>query len=220
MITLKDKRAATRFQSETGNVIDFSPCLLWQSGVLDMERLMRGFQGEGDVAEVGVYRGHFALCIAKYFPDKTVHLFDTFVGFPASEFCEHDRTNAEAFHVLGDFNDTSVEKVQSLLNTHDCYNIVFHEGVFPATAESVRGKNFCFVSIDVDLYKPTRAAWAFFYPRVNKGGKIVLYDDYFGVACAGARKATDEFLADKPESLCFDLSEDDGFRGIVYMVKE
>ncbi len=220
MIALKDKEAATRFQLETGNAIDFSPCLLWQIGNPDISLITGRVQVAGEVAEVGVYRGHFSLCIAKHFPGREVHLFDTFEGFPASEFCNFDLTNAEAFHEPGDFNDTSIGKVRALMDTHDCNNTIFHEGVFPATAEAVKNDRFCFVSIDVDLYKPTRAAWEFFYPRVNRGGVIALYDDYFSVACGGAKKATDEFLADKLEELCMDLVEDKLFRNLVYMVKK
>ena len=35
----------------------------------------------GDVAELGVFRGDFAALINASFPDRTIHLFDTFEGF-------------------------------------------------------------------------------------------------------------------------------------------
>src|SRR6187402_3528402 len=35
----------------------------------------------GDTAEVGVYRGEFALKINAAFPDRKLYLFDTFEGF-------------------------------------------------------------------------------------------------------------------------------------------
>ena len=48
--------------------------------------------------------------------------------------------------------------------------------------------------------QPTRDTLEFFYERVNPGGVIVC-DDYGSVLCPGARKAMDELMDDKPESL-------------------
>lgn len=220
MINFKDKGAAQRFWEVSGNPIDFSPCLLWQLSPSVLGKIMNGFEGEGDVAEVGVFMGHFALCIAKHFRDRVAHLFDTFSGFPEGEICEHDLTNKDTCHEEGDFSETSINKVVALMDTHQCYNTIFHVGRFPDTAEQVKDKKFCFVSIDVDLYKPTKAAWEFFYPRMVEGGVIAMYDDYTAVACPGATKATDEFLQDKDELLRFDMINDNIFDNLVYIVKE
>ena len=81
-------------------------------------------------------------------------------------------------------------------------------------------KRFCFVSIDVDLYKTTMAAWEFFYPRMVKGGVIAIYDDYDYPTCPGVTKATDEFLRNKLEDLRFDLVENKALKNLVYIVKE
>ncbi len=202
------------------NLGQFGDCLFWQLSKPDLNLFMNGFKGEGEVAEVGVFRGSFALCMAKYFHDRTVHLFDTFEGIPESEICDYDLINASACHEAGDFEGTSLEVVQRLLLGHDCYNAVFHKGRFPNTAEEVKDKRFCFVSIDVDLYKPTKAAWEFFYPRMVKGGVIAVYDDYNFSSCPGATKATDEFLQDKPELLHFELVKDKALKNLVYIVKE
>ena len=50
--------------------------------------------------------------------------------------------------------------------------------------------------LDVDLYRPTHAGLELFYPLVSKGGFIVVHDYN---AWPGARKATDDFLAGRPE---------------------
>jgi hypothetical protein len=47
------------------------------------------------------------------------------------------------------------------------------------------------VHIDVDLYQPTRDSLAFFYPRLVKGGVIVM-DDYGFKTCPGATRAAEE----------------------------
>lgn len=36
--------------------------------------------------------------------------------------------------------------------------------------------SFCFVSLDMDLYKPTYEGLHYFYPRLNHGGYIFIHD--------------------------------------------
>jgi SAM-dependent methyltransferase len=146
---------------------------------------------EGDVAEVGVYKGGTARIIAKACPDKRVYLFDTFTGMPASD-------PSIDFHPVGDFSDTSLERVKQLLS--DCPNVEFHVGMFPDTAGPIADNRFCLVHLDVDNYGPNRDALAFFYDRMVPGGAIV-FDDYQWEHTPGIKKSIDEFLADKPEKV-------------------
>ena len=217
---LRDKPAALRFLRTEAGQLNFSTCLFWQAGKPDINSILSSFRVEGEVAEVGVYFGTFALCLAKHFPDKEIHLFDTFEGVPEGVICEHDLSNPNEFHSAGDFNETSVEAVQTLLETHECHNAIFHKGVFPDTASEVEDKKFCFVSIDVDFYKPIKAAFEFFYPRMTKGGTIAVYDDYGNPATPGTKKAVDEFLLDKPESLRLDVADSEALKSLVYIIKE
>ncbi len=59
---------------------------------------------DGEIAEVGVYKGGTGKLIAKTCHGKTIHLFDTFSGTP-------DSNSDIDFHKKGDLSDTSVEKV-------------------------------------------------------------------------------------------------------------
>ncbi len=148
----------------------------------------------GDVAEIGVYKGGTAKLISKTVAknNKTVHLFDTFSGMP-----ETDTT--KDLHKEGDFSDASLDSVKSYLN--DCSNVCFYEGLFPDTAAPVSDLQFCFVHIDVDIYKSVMDCCKFFYPRMVSGG-IMIFDDYGFKTCPGAKKAVDEFFSDKPEFPC------------------
>lgn len=137
---------------------------------------------DGDVIEVGVWQGGSAKLLCDAFPSRTVHLFDTFAGMPEPEAIDD--------HQAGDFSDTSETSVLNYLDP--CGNAVVYAGLFPATAEAVRDKQFCFAHIDVDLYSSTKAALAFIWPRLVRGGVIVL-DDYKSFRCKGATKAADEF---------------------------
>jgi O-methyltransferase len=68
----------------------------------------------------------------------------------------------------------------------------------PETFAGLEDRRFCFAHIDLDLYQGVKDAVAFVYPRMPRGGLIV-FDDYGFASCPGARKAVDEFFADKPE---------------------
>lgn len=146
---------------------------------------------KGDIAEIGVYRGGTATILG-YFADqsgKNLHLFDTFTGMP-----ETDPTIDR--HKKGDFQDTSLEQVKANLST--VRNAVFHQGFFPFTAGPVQGSTFCFVHVDVDIYRSVKDCCEFFYSRLQTSGTM-LFDDYGVLTCPGALKAVDEFFADKPE---------------------
>jgi len=144
---------------------------------------------DGEIAEVGVYRGGSARLICEVKGDKNLYLFDTFEGLPKPHEIYDD-----GFHEGG--AKESLENVQQHLVGYR--NIYFYKGVFPDTAQVVKDKHFSFVHFDVDLYKSTLDCLKFFYPRVNKGG-IIISHDYPSVN--GVKKAFDEFFKDKPEPI-------------------
>lgn len=143
----------------------------------------------GSVAEVGVYRGDFAQYINAFFPEKTLYLMDTFEGFAQQDIVS-DSMSAELG--AGHFANTSVELVYSKMpHKHNC---VIKQGWFPETAAGLEEEEFCFVSLDTDLYAPILSGLEFFYPRLVKGGAI-LVDDYFSKGYDGVKKAVDLFCA-------------------------
>jgi len=89
---------------------------------------------------------------------------------------------------------TNLTTVKKLLKRHK--QIKYHIGVFPETAKEVGKIKFSFVHLDADIYESTKSGLEFFWPKINKGG-IVLIHDY---PCAlGVKKAVEEFFQDKPE---------------------
>ena len=140
----------------------------------------------GDIAEVGVYKGGSAKLICEI-TNKQVHLFDTFEGLP--ELSKFDRP--DQFH-KGDYN-ASFSAVKNYLK--DCSNVHLYKGLFPTTAENIENKKFSFVHLDVDLYQSTLDCLKVFYPRMNRGGVIISHD----YNTIGGKGAFDEFFKDKPE---------------------
>jgi O-methyltransferase len=145
---------------------------------------------EGDMAELGVYRGEMAILYHRIIPKKKLYLFDTFAGFPTKD-----------LEVSGDdrFSDTSIEYVKSRIGNDK--NVIFKPGYFPETVSGMEECRFCFVMLDADLYKPTRAGLEFFYPRMSRGGYIFLHDYTSNESNQAVSRAAAEFLADKPEKV-------------------
>ncbi|MCH8537861.1 MAG: TylF/MycF family methyltransferase [Alkalimonas sp.] len=147
----------------------------------------------GDVAELGVYQGDFSTYLSSLFPDRKLHLFDTFTGFPdASLACE----SSEDVKLRGrnHFSDTSLDLVRSKLTEHSA-EIFFYPGYFPETAPN-KDIRYCFVSIDVDLYQPTIDGLKFFYEHITPGGYIMLHDYNFSLY-PGVKQAVHEFCEEQ-----------------------
>ena len=126
----------------------------------------------GDFAELGVYKGETARIIHLCAPERKLHLFDTFEGFPTKDLTEE--TGKAAGYTSQHFADTSEEKVRNYIGDHP--NLIFHKGYFPASTVGLENKKFAFVSMDADLHNPTRAGLEFFYPRLSEGGVILIHD--------------------------------------------
>ncbi len=95
-------------------------------------------------------------------------------------------------------NDTSYELVANLFSVYSGVHI--HQGIMPATFSGLENSVISVANIDVDNHDAVKACLEFIYPRVPSGGYIVL-DDYHCGSCPGAKKATDDFMRDKPETL-------------------
>ena len=147
----------------------------------------------GDVAELGVFRGDFAALINAAFPDRTIHLFDTFEGFPAKD-VEIEQAQGLSRAREGDFADTAMETVEKRLLHPE--QAVFHKGYFPDSFDDCRETTFAFVSVDADLYAPTAAALPRFFDRLSPGG-VLLVHDVNSTQFSGAGKAVREFCAER-----------------------
>lgn len=155
-----------------------------------MSREIYRYGIQGSTAELGVYRGDFSRLINHYFPDRKLYLFDTFEGFDKRD-AEVDRR--EKFSTATqDFTQTSVDLVLSRMEHPD--NCIIRKGWFPETAKGV-DDNFCFVSLDCDLYQPIKAGLEFFYPRLVHGGVIMIHD-FIPKGYGGVREAVKEFCDD------------------------
>ncbi|MDD7175235.1 MAG: macrocin O-methyltransferase [Clostridiales bacterium] len=143
---------------------------------------------EGALAELGTYRGDFAWQLNERFPERRLYLFDTFDGFDERDIrVEREVSSSRA--AAHDFSDTRARDVLARMPYED--QVVIRKGFFPETAQGLE-ERFALVSIDVDLYAPTLAGLEYFYPRLVRGGAILLHD-YNSLQFDGVRKAVEEY---------------------------
>jgi O-methyltransferase len=173
-----------RFVGRRGNWKNYER--RWLVG--QMLRLVEGVSG--DLAECGVFEGAAAyqLCRFAEAAGRRVHLFDSFEGIS-------DPGNNDGTHWNRGDLSASEQMVRRNLAEFDCFDTF--KGWIPERFGEAAAA-YCFVHIDVDLEGPTRDSLRCFYPKVQSRG-IILLDDHGYNTCPGARKATLEYMADKPE---------------------
>ena len=140
---------------------------------------------EGDLAEVGVFQGGSAKLICEVKKEKELYLFDTFTGLP--DLSDDDTHFGEKHWYENQFSNTSVESIKELLNKYENVHII--KGKFPESGKEIVDKRFCFVHLDVDLYKSTIDSLRFFFPKMVQGGIILIHDYHSD----GIQKAFREF---------------------------
>lgn len=149
----------------------------------------------GDFVEVGVYKGNSAKILCHFARKDARHLFlfDTFSGFEQSDLTGVDHGGEPLF------KDTSLSQVRAFVGTD---GVVYVPGKFPESTTDAEKlpQRVAVLHIDCDLYAPTKAALEFFYPRISRGGLIIVHD-YASTHWPGTTQAVDEFFADKSEHI-------------------
>ena len=156
-------------------LIDFSQ-IIYEQGI------------PGAVGEAGVFQGEFAKIINEKFPDRKCYLFDTFEGFDAKDVLYEEKYNFSQEEV-GHLSMTSENLVLSKMKYVE--NCIIRKGYFPETAVGIKD-TFCFINLDMDLYKPTIEGLRFFWDKMETGG-IILVHDYFSEEYSGVKCAVEEF---------------------------
>lgn len=153
----------------------------------------------GEFWECGVFKGGTARMLAALIADhgpRALRLFDTFEGSPPIDrefdiaYPKRDITSDQQKQEL------SEAAVRQRLAGHDFVH--FHKGLVPDSFAGLNPESIALAHIDVDLYQGVRGCCEFIYPRLAVGG-IMIFDDYGYASCPGARRAVEEFFADKPE---------------------
>jgi O-methyltransferase len=161
----------------------------------------------GAIVECGVWRGGSMMVVAQTLldlgtPAYDLYLFDTFAGMPPPADVDRDFAGQAAAdllqHSAGDAHvwaRSSLEETRRALYTvgYPRERIHFVAGRVEETIPAQAPPSIALLRLDTDWYASTRHELLHLYPRLSRGGVIII-DDYGH--WQGARQATDEYLAE------------------------
>ncbi len=181
----------------------------------------------GDMVECGVWRGGSALLIGLAMlaaegrsprrgwlrrpRPRKIWLYDTFEGMTAPTERDVDLTGTAAATYMAEHSD---EGRWCCADEADMRKLMALEGFGPGDIEIVKGdvvqtlrtrrpNRIALLRLDTDWYESTRAELEVLYPRLSRGGVLII-DDYGH--WEGARQAVDEFFAREPGVLLHRIS--------------
>lgn len=134
-------------------------------------RRLTGLGVEGNAAELGCYRGDTSWQINALMPERKLYLFDTFEGFDARDITKEQEFGCSDA-APGQFSGADVCKLMDRMPAPD--NVILKKGWFPETAFDMEDETFALVYMDACLYNPTLSGLEFFFPRMARGGIILL----------------------------------------------
>lgn len=166
----------------------------------------------GDFVECGVAAGGLAGCIGRAMIDtgnhRRFHLLDSYEGLPMAG--PHDDWQPGAWTIgdrlapieerlkpsgIGPAN--TVEQVRANFETFGLgqLDVVYHKGWFQHTAKRVAASidSIALLHLDGDLYESTLVCLEAFYPKMSRGG-VVIVDDH---ELNGCQKAVRDYFGDK-----------------------
>jgi O-methyltransferase len=164
---------------------------------------------EGDIVECGVWRGGSmmgaAMTLRRHERLRRLYLFDTFEGMPPPADIDVEAiSGVSASHLMA--HDEGVKAIASIEDVRNNisltrYPMEFVElvaGKVELTIPQFIPKKIAVLRLDTDWYASTRHELVHLWPRLARGG-ILIIDDYGH--WAGARKAVDEFVETLPTRL-------------------
>ncbi len=87
--------------------------------------------------------------------------------------------------------------------------VEIREGWFPETAYELEEEKYAFVHIDTGLYQPTYSGIQYFFPRLNRGG-VILLSRYTDEKTQSVRNAVDDLEEKYGAFLIIPLSDKEG----------
>jgi hypothetical protein len=184
--------------------------------MVSRERLYAHFQAinyvvtnkiEGDIVECGVWRGGTSMLgaltlLGRQETSRNIWLYDTFAGMTeptSSDVSPWDGDNAKRLWEANNAKDHNkwcfapIEEVKSnLLSTgYPADKTIFVKGDVAETLTKRLPEKIAVLRLDTDWYESTKAEMEILFPRLAKGG-VILIDDYG--AWKGCKKAVDEYI--------------------------
>lgn len=162
---------------------------------------------EGDIVECGVWKGGSMMAVADTLlrmgdTNRNLYLFDTFEGMPPPTENDVDIAGASAKALLDNSDKEKDESVwcratldvvkDALGSTgYPSEKTHFVKGMVEDTIPEFIPEKIALLRLDTDWYESTKHEIEHLFPRLAKGGVLII-DDYGH--WQGARKAIDEYI--------------------------
>ena len=138
--------------------------------------------------------------------DKKIYAYDTFAGQPEPSSLDHDLKGKSMIDKFSDFKKRnitpvfcSLEDVKKNIKRYSSFDfdkIVFIKGKVEETLNFEKNvpKQISLLRLDTDFYDSIKKSLEVLYPRLVKGGVLII-DDYGHFK--GAKIATDDYFKDE-----------------------
>lgn len=192
-------------------------------GLIEAVRYLIRNQIKGDIVECGVWKGGSMLAIAEILSetnsvDRDLFLYDTYEGM--SEPSEHDVnfSDQKAKELLTSNHNkeenavwaySSLDIVKKTMSNclYPQEKIHYVKGKVEETIPSTLPDNIALLRLDTDWYESTKHELIHLFPKLVRGGVLVIDDYGFW---KGARKAVDEYFAENNISILLNRLDDTG----------
>lgn len=178
---------------------------------------------EGAIVECGVWKGGSMLAVAetlvhKQISNRELYLYDTYEGMPAPTEHDKDFTGKDADAILNRNQNKeenlvwayspldTVQKTLSL-SSYPKNNIKYVVGKVEDTIPNDIPQKIALLRLDTDWYESTKHELIHLFPRLQKGGVLIIDDYGFW---KGARKAVDEYFAENNIQILLNRIDDTG----------
>jgi SAM-dependent methyltransferase len=164
---------------------------------LYLDALWKRREVPGEVLEVGCWRGGTAAIASSMLRRtgfrKRYRCIDTFGGFVSDQFdADVKHGTPEAFR--GYFANSSLPLVRRLLDHYGCKDVDLFQGDITRVPEHALPDEIAVCLLDVDLEVPIHRGLERLYPRLAKGGIILVDDCPESTSWVGARIGYKNFV--------------------------
>ena len=165
---------------------------------------------EGSIVECGVWKGGSIMAVAKTLMslnnfDRELYLFDTFEGITDPTDFDISVKNEKGSEVIQKAKEKNDKLTLSIVPLDQVKKAVFSTGYPKENFHFIKGKvedtlqkqapqKISLLRLDTDWYESTKNELIYLFPRLAKGGVLIIDDYGFWT---GSKKAVDEYFKEK-----------------------
>ena len=151
----------------------------------------------GDFVETGVWRGGCGILLRATLEacedrERKVWQFDSFQGLPKPDANSFPADDGDRLWTYGSYLGISLEEVKANFEKYELLDdrTIFIKGLFRDTVPHSEIGSISVLRLDGDMYESTWLVLTHFYPRLSRGGFVII-DDYGAIP--NCKVAVDEF---------------------------